>query len=535
MQISTQTDFDFAEAIRQYRKTKNPDIFQRIYEASYDPVRRYLLSLGHNEQLTEEAMQSGYIVCFEKMDQLDDGAKFVPWLKTICYREYLALVKQQGKSFSLDAPNPEGEEKENTEPADTEVLRMPEEVAAQKELQKLLSETIYALPEGQRITMLRFYYDEASIRTIAEELGVPENTVKSYLSRGRRTLNRRICNYANAYGLKLVPVAMVPFIASLFKTEVEASGLTATGEMVRASYAAFASAEAGRHAASAAASNAASSAAAKTAESAVKTAAGSAAKSAAGAGAKSVTIKVAAGVTAAAVAGGGAAAVIKHQKTPEPIQEEAVETDPYQPYKDLMAEIPEGTEGDGKRIFYRLYDLDKNGTLELFVTNEEDVRPYENSSGAEVWRSTAWDAYTIQDGELKKLGTFGGLRAKNDLITANSNILADFEEYAKVPVLVEDHDGGYTEYLYDDGTLTETYEMVYPSQEGASNGQVLDASGNLVLALDTEYLRSNGYASFSAIDKGDYWDLNNIFEYHNQEFLDYFGWKTGKSTSSKQE
>ena len=145
MQTSTQTDFDFAEAIRQYRKTKNPDIFQRIYEASYDPVRRYLLSLGHNEQLTEEAMQSGYIVCFEKMDQLDDGAKFVPWLKTICYREYLALVKQQGKSFSLDAPNPEGEEKENTEPTDTEVLRMPEEVAAQKELQKLLSETDFSM------------------------------------------------------------------------------------------------------------------------------------------------------------------------------------------------------------------------------------------------------------------------------------------------------------------------------------------------------------------------------------------------------
>lgn len=527
MQISTQTDFDFAEAIRQYRKTKNPDIFQRIYEASYDPVRRYLLSLGHNEQLTEEAMQSGYIVCFEKMDQLDDGAKFVPWLKTICYREYLALVKQQGKSFSLDAPNPEGEEKENTEPADTEVLRMPEEVAAQKELQKLLSETIYELPEGQRITMLRFYYDEASIRTIAEELGVPENTIKSYLSRGRRTLNRRICNYANAYGLKLVPIAMVPFIASLFKTEVEASGLTATGEMVRASYAAFASAEAGKHAASAAASNAASSAAAKTA-------AGSAAKSAAGAGAKSVTIKVAAGVTAAAVAGGGAAAVIKHQKTPEPVQEEVVETDPYQPYKDLMAEIPEGTEGDGKRIFYRLYDLDKNGTLELFVTNEEDVRSYANASGWEVWRSTAWDAYTIQDGELKKLGTFGGLRAKNDIITED-HLFADFEEYAKIPVLVEDHDGGYTEYLYDDGTLTETYEMVYPSQEGASNGQILDASGNLVLAMNTEYLRSNGYAPFSAIDKDDYLDLNNIFEYHNQEFLDYFGWKTGKSIDSEQE
>lgn len=534
MQTSTQTDFNFAEAIRQYRKTKNSDIFQKIYEASYDPVRRYLLSLGHNEQLTEEAMQSGYIVCFEKMDQLDDGAKFVPWLKTICYREYLALVKQQGKSFSFDVPDPEGEEKENTEPADQEVLRMPEEVAARKELQTLLSETIRELPEGQRISMLRFYYDEAPIRAIAEELGVPENTIKSYLSRGRKTINHKISRYANAYGLKLAPIAAVPFMAGLFKSEVEASGLTATGEMVRASYAAFASAEAGRHAASAAASNAASSAAAKTAESAVKTAAGSAAKSAAGAGAKSVTIKVAAGVTAAAVAGGGAAAVIHHQKTPEPIQEEAVETDPYQPYKDLMAEIPEGTEGDGKRIFYRLYDLDKNGTLELFVTNEEDVQSYANASGWEMWKSTAWDAYTIQDGELKKLGTFGGLRAKNDIIT-DDHLLTDYEEYAKVPVLVEDHDGGYTEYLYDDGTLTETYEMVYPSQEGASNGQVLDASGNLVLTLDTEYLRSNGYAPFSAIDKDDYLDLNNIFEYHNQEFLDYFDWKTGTSTDSEQE
>lgn len=514
---------DFEQLVKQYRKTKDPKLFQQLYEASYQPVYRYIYSLGRDQKQTEEALQNGYIVCYEKLNQLAEGAKFVPWLKTICYHEYLALVKQQNKTLSTDLQDEDGDDQENNALVDANVMRMPEEAVAQKELKKILLTAINDLPDGQRIAVMRFYYDNASIQMIARELDVPENTIKSYLSRGRKTMGKKIGAYANAYGLRLAPIATVPFLASLFKTEVEASGLTATGEMVRASYAAFVSAETGRQAAMSA-SSAAKSAAAKAASNAAKAAAKGTAKSAAGTGTKSLVTKFVAGVTAVVVTSGGAA-VLWHQNEKK---------DPYQPYKELMEAIPEGTSGDGKRIFYRLYDLDQNGVLELFVTNEEEVHSYPNPSGQEVWDSTVWSAYTIQDQELKELGSFGGLRVNNDILTQYSPILEDFESYAKTPVLVKDHENGYTEYLYHNDALEKTYEMVYPSQEGASNGQILDPSGNTVLTLNTEYLRSNGYVKFSAIDQDNYTELINVFEYHYQEFLDYLNWKTKGSGNPSQ-
>jgi RNA polymerase sigma-70 factor (ECF subfamily) len=44
------------------------------------------------------------------------------------------------------------------------------------------------LPEAQRQVVTLFYFEERSISTVAEMLGVPEGTVKSQLHRARRAL-----------------------------------------------------------------------------------------------------------------------------------------------------------------------------------------------------------------------------------------------------------------------------------------------------------------------------------------------------------
>lgn len=534
--ISSVQEIDFEKLVAAYRKTQDPELFQQLYEGSYRPIYQYIYSLGHNEKMTEEAIQNGYIICYEKLDQLAEGMKFVPWLKTICYREYLALLKKQNKTLSTDLQDEDGEDKENNVLVDTEVMRMPEEAAAQEELKIILLNAINALPDGQRIAVMRFYYDDVPVKSIAEELGVPENTIKSYLSRGRRTMGKKIGSYANAYGLKLVPIATVPFIASLFKTEVEASGITVAGEAARASYAAFVSAEAGKHAAASSAGQVAGSAGAKMAGSATRTAAEGAVKSAAGAGAKSAAIKVAAGVTAAAVAGGGTAAVLKYQnsqKQEENVAETVTETavtDPYQAYKDLMKQIPDGSEDDEKLGFYRLYDVDGNGIMELFVSDDTATK-FKNSSGEDVWTSHVWTAYTIENEELKTLGEFSGLRTNNDLLEQSRNLISDYIPYAETPVLVSDKDGGFVEYLYQDGVLTETYEMIFPSNEGASNGTVMDAEGNQILTMDTWSLRYNGYTEIGAIDRDKFY---NILDYHYQDFLNYLDEKETKTPISNE-
>lgn len=51
-----------------------------------------------------------------------------------------------------------------------------------------LVEAVFSLPEKQRIVIHLYYYEEYSVREIAETLHISEGTVKSRLARGRNEL-----------------------------------------------------------------------------------------------------------------------------------------------------------------------------------------------------------------------------------------------------------------------------------------------------------------------------------------------------------
>ena len=57
-----------------------------------------------------------------------------------------------------------------------------------KETTRLMQEILAGLGEDQRMVIGMFYYEEMSIRQIAETLGCSENTVKSRLNYGRKKI-----------------------------------------------------------------------------------------------------------------------------------------------------------------------------------------------------------------------------------------------------------------------------------------------------------------------------------------------------------
>lgn len=63
-----------------------------------------------------------------------------------------------------------------------------DELPFETEEDRGLFEAVMRLPDKYRIVIHLFYYEEYAVREIAELLRVPEGTVKSQLSRGRRLL-----------------------------------------------------------------------------------------------------------------------------------------------------------------------------------------------------------------------------------------------------------------------------------------------------------------------------------------------------------
>lgn len=103
-----------------------------------------------------------------------DGARALwPWLRRLAER---VLVDQRTRS----ARRREYEVEIEQEPA----AKTEDAGGGAEELARLLA----PLSTREREILLRFHAHEESVATIARELGLPEGTVKSHLSRARRRL-----------------------------------------------------------------------------------------------------------------------------------------------------------------------------------------------------------------------------------------------------------------------------------------------------------------------------------------------------------
>ncbi|MGN1225383.1 MAG: RNA polymerase sigma factor [Ruminococcus sp.] len=67
-----------------------------------------------------------------------------------------------------------------------------EQTAEQLELAEILQETLSDLPCTEQDILIRYYYYQQTVREIAEEMKLNENTVKTKLFRSRKKLRRQL-------------------------------------------------------------------------------------------------------------------------------------------------------------------------------------------------------------------------------------------------------------------------------------------------------------------------------------------------------
>lgn len=297
---------DFADS----NGTERDTAFEALYNASHKSIYAYIRSYAGSADSYTDAVQNAYMTCWTKIDQLDDANKFLPWMKRIARNAYLDSVrKKSGQTAFGTISDNDGNDTDAEELLEDDTLLLPEDAVANKELHQLLLQSIDELSDAQRVVMKGFYFENIPVQELASELGVPANTIKTHLSRGRKNLARKVSSYANAYGLKLVPIAIVPFMTLLSKEDAYACELAAatTGSATVLS-AIQQTLGVSTQTASTAATTASSA-------SVVSTTAGSggAASTVTSAAGSSFAVKAGAGILATAVAIGGASTYLHHK------------------------------------------------------------------------------------------------------------------------------------------------------------------------------------------------------------------------------
>lgn len=141
-------------------------------------VARAVLGAGDD---ADDAVQDGFIAAWRAIDRYDPARAFRPWLMRIVANASLDLLRRRKVRRAVSIPE--------TVVSGT----LPPDRSAEGALiRERLHGALLELPERQRIAVVLFDAEGYGHADIAEILGVPEGTVRSYVFHARRTLRRAL-------------------------------------------------------------------------------------------------------------------------------------------------------------------------------------------------------------------------------------------------------------------------------------------------------------------------------------------------------
>lgn len=420
------------------------EAFDLLYEKSLPEISRVVYSrLGESfRDIADEVIQNTYIKIYRNLDKIENPNSFIGWAKSIARNEAISQIRHYKSIGKYEFYTAESDDDDGFTVSDYAVDEdnidvYPELKCDRDETVRLMREILSVLPEEHQECMLLWGRDY-TYREIADATGMPFNTVKSIISRDKKTIKDKVLEL-RAQGTPLYSLTPLGFFKQLVDASV-AMGVLNTIASGSAASAVYWMSKAVNHKTHLTAKhildlNAQANNPAGLADQIVKQGASNPQPSVTG---KSVTAQkattmknataaksvgtatktgsaVKAGLTAKkvvsiiaaiAVIGGGATAVkiANPSSSPNP----AYGTEYARVLEENRAAI-EGAHWDdanGKTV--SLVDLDKNGTPELIFFTPEELLGYQNENKMHIYTMKGDEAVELDYDVRDKDGHFGG-------------------------------------------------------------------------------------------------------------------------------
>jgi RNA polymerase sigma factor (sigma-70 family) len=158
------------------------DVITQLYIKQMSIIYKYLIKLGCSKDEAEDIVQESFTRAMEHMDGVR-VEKLRSWLFTVAINIFRTFRKRNNRlSFSLDE-----EQYFNNFCSDDDV----EGSVLVVEKGECVKETLESLKDQYKTLLLMKYQADLSYKQISILLGIPENTVKTYLFRAREEFKER--------------------------------------------------------------------------------------------------------------------------------------------------------------------------------------------------------------------------------------------------------------------------------------------------------------------------------------------------------
>ncbi|MGI4829800.1 MAG: RNA polymerase sigma factor [Janthinobacterium lividum] len=171
--------------------------FERLVREHQGMVFRTLTRLTGPGAQVEDLAQEVFLRLYRALPEFRGTAMLSTYLYRIVYNVAQDEWKRRRRERERFGPEPSGFEDDEpgewmeNQPGDLrsgEHNRTPEEVVSDTETQAAVEAALLDLPEAERAVLVLFHSEDLSYEGIAAALGLPLNTVRTHLHRGRKRL-----------------------------------------------------------------------------------------------------------------------------------------------------------------------------------------------------------------------------------------------------------------------------------------------------------------------------------------------------------
>jgi RNA polymerase sigma-70 factor (ECF subfamily) len=175
------TEYRDEELLEQYRDTGDSEYFGQLYNRYIPLIYGLCLKYLQDEAKSQDAVMEIFENLLPKVTNYDIKV-FKTWLYSVVKNHCFHLLKANKREMVVDFDS-------NLMESDDVLTLLGEEVNRDKE--DALNYCMAKLSEPQRITVMKFFYEDLSYADIVETTGYDLKSVKSYLQNGKRNL--KIC------------------------------------------------------------------------------------------------------------------------------------------------------------------------------------------------------------------------------------------------------------------------------------------------------------------------------------------------------
>lgn len=181
------------------RDLTSPENFEALVREHQRMVFRTLARLTGGGAQVEDLAQEAFLRLYRALPEFRGDAA----LSTYLYRIVLNVAQDEWKrrrsERSVIASAPADEQRSESDWIEsfagdqfTEHGRNPEQRMEDAEVQAAVDAALLELPEMERAVLVLYHQEQRSYEAIAEVLGVPLNTVRTHLHRGRKRLSHAV-------------------------------------------------------------------------------------------------------------------------------------------------------------------------------------------------------------------------------------------------------------------------------------------------------------------------------------------------------